>query len=92
MKYISMALLILVLGLGTGCNRGDSYEHQLNKLIASTGELYFNAGYICAVCEDMKHHPENFKDGAVEKMKDKCAQFKDFETFHKISKEGTLHE
>jgi hypothetical protein len=94
MKYVSMALLILVLGLGTGCNyiNAEKETSLLHDILSTNSQLYFNAGYICAMCEQMKEHPENFKDGTTEKMKDKCPQFKDFETFHKLLQEGNIHE
>lgn len=88
MKYIMIVLMVLM--VTTGCT--NNFKSDLDNLTNSTNKLYFNAGYICATCEEIKRNPENFKDGTLEKQAETCKQFKDFETFNKIYKEGMFHE
>lgn len=91
MKYILM--LLLVLTMGTGCSYESKEMVELEvQLIDLRDKSFFVAGEICAQCRDIKEHPENYKQGAWDKIKDTCEHYKDYETFKEAYGAGRIRE
>lgn len=63
-----------------GCSNTSGLAKQSQLL---ERQSYFMAGEICNRCEQIRENPENYKDGAWDRAKGLCEDYKDFETFNK---------
>lgn len=94
-RLIASTLILITIVCFIGCKDSDFKQDimkQVTELNPQTEKLQMQAGFLAGWnncrCQDIKDHPQNFKPGAWNRLKDMCEKFKDFETFYELYNNG----